>query len=989
MNHARILLVVLALTPARLVAAEAYIVDNGRPRAEIVIAEQPERSVRLAADDLRTYVEKITGARLPIVTQPSGNTVRLFVGRSPHTDKLGITTEGLKFGAYCLVSGDDWMVFLGDDTNFTPIEPYAKNRGELTSGSYLPEWDKITGDTLGDPHSRLFLHQYELPGDVGLPDAQKSNAKLAPVKHWDYDERGSLNAVCGFLQRLGVRWYLPGELGEVVPELKSIALPKIDETVRPDFEMRRFPMRFGNTTPDAARWAMRLGVRDPHDFLSAHGLAYMTMRDEIYEKHPDWFAMYGGKRQYKSGFTKNKLCLSHPDFFEATVKYARTLFDHYHYEAVSVMPPDGYTSICQCPLCVGKDQPERGSRASLSNHVWDFVNRVAKETAKTHPTKQVVCLAYGANSEPPTNIDKLEPNVQVMIVGGRRPKSGVAAQDEIRRLRESWYAKTDRPIMIWENYPFTSSGTYLPAFMARTIGNSVNETKGRSRGEDVWLTFGPTFEEKGLGFNHFQIYFTARMYWGGPQQDVGAMLDEYCRLFYGPAGDAMRAFFDYCEPHWTEMETDKSKADAALALFAAANSKVDASSVYGRRMALIDEFLDGLRSKSSQLAQKRGVVPKLRFNGDAKGIVIDGKLDDEYWRNSPAYATGRLREIQTGRAPALGTTVKTGWLGESLYFAIRCDERPGEKLNIPTTKSEDMALWYGDVVEILLATDAHSYYQISVNPAGATFDLDRGVNKNSWAEWTSQAEVATHVADDHWTVEMRIPTTRDDTDPLHLVVGRKPLVSLPWFINVCRQRKRESGEERSALSPTGEERWHNVMKFAHFYGGNHHEFEADPNVTDFLSGLNDAAQLANEKKGAEAIAALVALADGDQFKTTALQQSFALKQAAATARRMNDGEQAAALAARISIEAERKNAEMQNLLALRKYAEIVERFGNEDLTKWPFWAAGEGHYTRGRAFVAIGDNARARSDLQSALILTSNRPIRDQIAAALEKLPSQ
>ena len=32
--------------------------------------------------------------------------------------------------------------------------------------------------------------------------------------------------------------------GEVVPTLKSIRLPKIDETVRPDFEIRRFNVRF-------------------------------------------------------------------------------------------------------------------------------------------------------------------------------------------------------------------------------------------------------------------------------------------------------------------------------------------------------------------------------------------------------------------------------------------------------------------------------------------------------------------------------------------------------------------------------------------------------------------------------------------------------------------------------------------------------------------------------------------------------------------------
>lgn len=506
----------LALFVGRSAIAETYLVENGQPRAEIVIAERPERSVLLAADDLQTFVQKISGARLPIVTEPSGKAVKLFVGKSAHTDKLGISAQGLKFGAYRLVSGADWMVFIGDDSEFTPIEPWAKTRKELDTGSYLAGWDKITGDTLGHPQSRLMNHVFTLPADIGAPDARKAELKGQTVEHWDYDERGSLNAVCGFLMRLGVRWYLPGELGEVLPEMKSIPLPKMDETVRPDFEMRRFLTRGAVSSNETTRWAMRLGVRDPYEMLMVHGLSYMCMRDELFAKHPEFFALYGGSRDYESGSTKNKLCLSSEAFFQTTVDYARKVFDHYHYAAFSAMPPDGYTSICQCPLCEGKDQPERGSRGSLSNHVWDFANRVAMEVGKTHPDKLITCCAYGANYDPPTNIDKLAPNLQVVLVGGRRPKSGVAAQPELRAFREAWYAKTDRPIAMFENYPFTTEGTYLPIFMARTIVSGINETKGHSIGEDVSLSMGQGFQTKALGFNHFQVYFHRAFVLGRP-----------------------------------------------------------------------------------------------------------------------------------------------------------------------------------------------------------------------------------------------------------------------------------------------------------------------------------------------------------------------------------------------------------------------------------------------------------------------------------------
>src|SRR6056297_707953 len=104
--------------------------------------------------------------------------------------------------------------------------------------------------------------------------------------------------------------------------------------------------------------------------------------------------------------------------------------------------------------------------------------------------------------------------------------------------------------MIIKNYPFTARSWYLPAFVAKTLGESINATKGVSRGEDIWLTFSRDFDTKDIGFNHFQVYFTARMYWGGQQQYVMAMLDEYCHKFYGPAGETMFDFFTFCEAHY-------------------------------------------------------------------------------------------------------------------------------------------------------------------------------------------------------------------------------------------------------------------------------------------------------------------------------------------------------------------------------------------------------------------------------------------------------
>ena len=181
--------------------------------------------------------------------------------------------------------------------------------------------------------------------------------------------------------------------------------------------------------------------------------------------------------------------------------------------------------------------------------------------------------------------------------------------------------KTDNPIINFENYPFTDRGWYLPAFAPHAIGDSVNAIKGSALGEDIWLTIRNDFDTVGIGFNHFLVYFTARLYWGGKYADVDAIFREYCRLFYGPAEQEMFAFFTHCEANWAAMDEDKTIADTALALFEKAKAKADAASVYGKRIALIDDFLKGMRMKSEQLGQKRGPVPVVRLVGDATGIV--------------------------------------------------------------------------------------------------------------------------------------------------------------------------------------------------------------------------------------------------------------------------------------------------------------------------------------------------------------------------------
>src|SRR5947209_4205581 len=76
------------------VMAAPFLVKDGQVQAEIVIADKPPRMTKLAAQELQTYVEKITGARLLITTSPSKDVpVHIYVGKSEHTNRLKIDDE--------------------------------------------------------------------------------------------------------------------------------------------------------------------------------------------------------------------------------------------------------------------------------------------------------------------------------------------------------------------------------------------------------------------------------------------------------------------------------------------------------------------------------------------------------------------------------------------------------------------------------------------------------------------------------------------------------------------------------------------------------------------------------------------------------------------------------------------------------------------------------------------------------------------------------
>lgn len=813
-----VFLLAFTLLPAEALA-EPMLIDNGQPRAEIILADKPARAADFAARELQTYLKRMSGATLPVVTQPTAEVpLRIYVGQSQAAAQVGVTAEGLGRDAFRIVSGPNWLALVGNDVEFVPREPWARHHGQWLRETKIA-WEKLAGYPWRNPIASRIYKDYNKQLDI-----------------WSYDHRGSLNAVYAFLRGLGVRWYMPGELGEIVPKTRDLALPDIDRTVRPAFEIRSVSRpRLNSSDFDDALWYLRIGANDQYGILH-HGLRNLTEHPDQRAAHPEYFVQLAGGKRDNQSETANA-CLSSEGLFRETVAFARLMFDHYGVSVVSVMPHDGFTH-CQCDDCRDQATLDRGPSGRSSDYVWRFVVRVANELAKTHPDKRVFCGAYSSYRLPPRTIDKLPDNVLVQVTNGRPIRElDDAIHQYTAELRAQWLAKTDNPLSLTLNYtPFTNRGAYRPQYWPHVIARGIRDCHDHVWREDVWLSSG----KGGLhhpGVAHLNPYVISRFWWN-PDQDVDALLEEYYRLFYGPAAGEMGAFIEFCEAEYANLGSDAEVTKEALALFDQAKAAASMDSVYGRRIALVDDFLHTLRDRATQIDVPRPEgLPEYRVIDmgrdkwrDARGtLTMDGKLDEAFW--TAYYHPRPLKDFRSGTKPQQPTRFMARWWKDSLYFGIRCAFDESEPPVIGTRQDNDPAIWQGEHLELLIETDKHSYYQIVVNPAGAVIDLDRAVKLSQAYDWSSQAEVAAHVGDGYWSVELRLPVTSSDEDPLHQMIGSRPFQAkqralesgkgacLPWYFNLYRKRSGSENAETTAFSPLGPDAksFHVPRRFSKIY----------------------------------------------------------------------------------------------------------------------------------------------------------------------------
>ncbi|HUT32790.1 MAG TPA: sugar-binding protein [Planctomycetota bacterium] len=163
---------------------------------------------------------------------------------------------------------------------------------------------------------------------------------------------------------------------------------------------------------------------------------------------------------------------------------------------------------------------------------------------------------------------------------------------------------------------------------------------------------------------------------------------------------------------------------------------------------------------------------------------LDGKLDDEAWKQSPVYHLAR--SLDGGGDAAQPTEVRLLRDAKTLYLAFRCTEPLVAKLQA-TRRGHDSGIWDDDSIEFFLGA-AGAYYHFGVNAVGSTYD-----GKAKDASWNSGLKAAVGRETGAWTLEAAVPLAAMVPD------GRVPT---EWIANFNRNRHCAGTWQESAWSPT-------------------------------------------------------------------------------------------------------------------------------------------------------------------------------------------
>ena len=732
--------------------------ENGKVYFGIVVPDDAGGPAKFAAEELANFLGKSLKAKIPVAKQRDPQWKHaIILGDSALSRKAGLNVSNLTRDGFL-------MKTVGNDVYIAGLDDKEVDTKALVSKNHF--WLE-----------RPMMHQ-----------------------------RGTVFGAYDFLERFaGIRFYLPVNLGIIVPERSKLEVPQVDIFDRPDCAVRT-TTAFGQmlhqkewidkgvTVRQYSNYAsMRLrgGTRD---IPCCHGLQQLGLRKRFAKTHPEYFAKnvkgkrlnmeYPGHLCFSSGIVneiiedaKSALRGEPPQKRGVVCTWAR---DSQSAEvwAPMVYNKDGFFNVhpmdgmhqCFCEKCKGDTQINTA-------WVWKMTADVARSVKEAKIPGWITQMGYNAYREVP-EID-LPDNVLVQLAFNgpfqmNEQKKIAYEYDLVKRWnrklngRKVWLwvylDATEDPADGWCSFPGISQNS--PMTVAKYFQDQKNDISG------CFIEIGAAPKD------WINLYVGMRVLWD-TDLDVRKTMDEFYTLMFGKAAPILKPYFEEAERIWIykvrgiSVETPmgpkplklpeskiwedfypKKLLQRWVKTFDRAEAAVKDSPAELSRVKFFRKyFLDTALKKSEEYWKNQQSTEVLQANVKTvkTPVAVDGKLDDEAWKQAvPNY----LGKFKMGETP-IRASVKIVCDDKNVYFGFESIDPENSNLDagfkvLPTQGIVNFATF-----EVMLNPngDKLTAYHFLINPSGKNMVLKHPGDQKSSLKY----KAAAHYGKDRWSAELAIP----------------------------------------------------------------------------------------------------------------------------------------------------------------------------------------------------------------------------------------
>ena len=673
----------------------------------------------------------------------------------------------------------------------------------------------------------------------GVPAAAK--AALAKTKNYEAawtgtdggklwivgkEEVADLYATYHFLEtKLGVRWFLaavPEDPGDYVPQADTIVIDDFAEFREPDFEIRRLDMcsAYWYQVPKAGQeCAVRNGYQTPtgqdyftrnpkypdfYDFYAprqsrrayelggGHVMFTAIAPESAFERHPEWFALRGGKRVkgHQYCFTNDELLRKVADDVIAKLRKNGGKGSYLFGQA------DVTHGWCECAKCRALDPPGTDYAAAtldISTRLYKMSMRVAAMIRREFPDADLRLWAYNNYRKLPQGVVP-DPTLKLQFCDHERcyghhlDDPNCARNVQMLDLMKRWLKVVPR-LYTYEYFNCTP-----PWYVCHEHDEAHDLRLYRKLGIVGWKNEAYFTGSKFVGnpkiceimqSNWQWLYVTGHLLWD-VDRDVDGLLEDAESKYYGVAYPAMRKYHALRRRLWREngmcmgyplddpkrptLLNAKGAKEELLGYLDEAERLAEKAKVkgegerwrilgfrIGRDRRWLDEYWIKPNEKMAEEEKRAIRVPEMKGR-----VVVDGVGDEDVWKDAP-FVDRFMKTVSNakGYVPPLDerlhTQVKVLRDADSFYFLFTALEPKPEKMKFRSGRDNDN--WNGDSLEFMFCPPAIDcrYYQIAATPAGGCYDASHpgGVVADDFG-----AEVVGKVLEDRYVIEMRVPVRR-------------------------------------------------------------------------------------------------------------------------------------------------------------------------------------------------------------------------------------